>query len=235
MALATERYSFLFEVRGIARAINLSSMQIVVDGGHWMVDVARHLLKVKPVGRVFHMPYSVFTALCWAVADWKSATAAALDRKVAEVGFEVEFLNELLKQLLTDGLLADSKLDTWSQVAMVILQEKWYNMVVASRIPPVERSGGQVTPSFLVSPPGVGRDRSPLTDIPGSGQNRIRILYQNEPKNSARQPQIRAQTSCTTRNIADSVTNKTIPYPHAGRIIIGRPTTSVCTPDPRRM
>ena len=118
MALAAERYSFSFETRGSARAVNSSSLQVVVDGGHWFVDVARHLL--KPVGRVFHIPYSVYMALCWAVADWRSATAAVLDRKVAEVGFEVEFMHELLRQLLTDELLSDGKLDTWSQVAVSI-------------------------------------------------------------------------------------------------------------------
>jgi hypothetical protein len=73
MALATERYSFLFETRGTSRAVNASSLQVVVDGGHWLVDVARQMLRT--VGRAFHMPYSVFIALCWAVADWKSASA----------------------------------------------------------------------------------------------------------------------------------------------------------------
>ena len=91
MALAPERYSFSFETRGTIRAVNASSMQVVVDGNHLLVDVARHLL--KPVGRVFHLSYSVYMALCWAVADWRSATAAVLDRKVAESGFEVEFMH----------------------------------------------------------------------------------------------------------------------------------------------
>jgi hypothetical protein len=41
MALVTERYSFSFEVRGIARAVNASSLQVVVDGGQWPLDGGR--------------------------------------------------------------------------------------------------------------------------------------------------------------------------------------------------
>jgi hypothetical protein len=39
---------------------------------------------------------------------------------VAGDGFEVEFMSELLRQLLTDELLSDTKFDTWSQVAIAI-------------------------------------------------------------------------------------------------------------------
>ena len=36
MALATERYSFSFEARGTSRAINATSLRVVVDGDHWL-------------------------------------------------------------------------------------------------------------------------------------------------------------------------------------------------------
>jgi hypothetical protein len=45
MALATERYSFSFEARGTSRAINATSLRVVVDGDHWLVDVARQMLR----------------------------------------------------------------------------------------------------------------------------------------------------------------------------------------------
>ena len=69
---------------------------------------------LHPSGRMFQMQYLVYGALCWAIADWKAAAPGLLNSKLAEVSFEVEFLGEVIKQLLTDGLLGDAKLDTWS-------------------------------------------------------------------------------------------------------------------------
>ena len=40
MALSVERYSFSFETRGIARAVNVSTMMVLMDGNHWLVGVA---------------------------------------------------------------------------------------------------------------------------------------------------------------------------------------------------
>ena len=115
MALAAERYSFAFETRGTSRAVNLSSMMIVLDGNHWLVGVAQHLLRAS--GRMFHMQYAVYGALCWAVSDWKTVAPGLLDSKLAEVSFEAEFLGEIIKQLLTDGLLGSARQDTWAMVA----------------------------------------------------------------------------------------------------------------------
>ena len=88
---------------------------IVLDGDHWLVGVAQHLLRAS--GRMFQMQYSVYNALCWAVSDWKTAAPGLLDSKLAEVSFEAEFLGEIVKRLLTDGLLGSARQDTWSMVA----------------------------------------------------------------------------------------------------------------------
>ena len=101
MAVNAERYSFAFETRGASRIVNASSMMVVVDVEHWLVGVARNLL--RPVGRSFHLTYSVYNALCWAVANWKGAPIVVLDSKLADFSFQVEFMGEILKQLLTDN------------------------------------------------------------------------------------------------------------------------------------
>ena len=61
-------------------------MMILLDGNHWLVGVAQHLLRAS--GRMFQMQYSVYGALCWAVSDWKTAAPALLDSMLAEVSFE---------------------------------------------------------------------------------------------------------------------------------------------------
>ena len=59
MALNAERYSFMFETRGTARLVNASSLMVMVDGEHWLVGVARNLL--RPVGRSFQLTHTQYT------------------------------------------------------------------------------------------------------------------------------------------------------------------------------
>jgi hypothetical protein len=58
MALNAERYSFMFETRGTARLVNASLLMVLVDGEHWLVGMARNLL--RPVGRSFQLSYAVY-------------------------------------------------------------------------------------------------------------------------------------------------------------------------------
>ena len=102
------------------------------------------------------------------------------------------------------------------------------------RIPPEERSGGQVAPSILVSPPGGGSDRSPLTDIPVSGQNRVRIIYRNGPTKSARRPQPKAQTTSATSGSASWHTTKTSAHAHPEQLIVERTASGLRTAVARR-
>ena len=103
MALNAEKYAFSFETRGTTRAVNASSLMVQVDGDHWLVGVGRNLL--RPVGRSFQLTYAAYGALCWSVANWKGAAAGILDSKLADFSFQVEFLGEIIQQLLTDELL----------------------------------------------------------------------------------------------------------------------------------
>ena len=100
--------------------------------------------------------------------------------------------------------------------------------------PPEERSGGQVAPSILVSPPGGGSDRSPLTDIPVSGQNRVRIIYRNGPTKSARRPQPKAQTTSATSGSASWHTTKTSAHAHPEQLTVVRTASSLRTAVARR-
>ena len=102
------------------------------------------------------------------------------------------------------------------------------------RIPPEERSGGQVAPSILVSPPGGGSDRSPLTDIPVSGQNRVRIIYRNGPTKSAQRPQPKAQTTSATSGSASWHTTKTSAHAHPEQLIVERTASGLRTAVARR-
>ena len=107
MALNAERYSFTFETRGTTRTVNASSLMVLVDGEHYLVGVARNLL--RPVGRSFQMTYAMYGALCWAVSNWKGSPAAVLDSKLADFSFEVEYMGEIMRQMLTDDLLPSNK------------------------------------------------------------------------------------------------------------------------------
>ena len=119
MALNAERYTFTVETRGTTRAVNSSSLMVQMDGEHWLVGVARNLL--RPVGRSFQMTYAAYGALCWSVASWKGVASGILDSKLADFSFQVEYLGEVIKQLLTDDLLPSSRpLDTWAQVAITL-------------------------------------------------------------------------------------------------------------------
>jgi hypothetical protein len=60
MALSPKRNSFAFKARGASRLVNASSLVVVGDDDHWLVGVGRGL--VRPVGRIFHMSYSIFDA-----------------------------------------------------------------------------------------------------------------------------------------------------------------------------
>ena len=72
------------------------------------MGVARNLL--RPVGWSFQMTYATYGALCWSVANWKGAAVGILDSKLADFSFQVEFLGEVIRQLLTDeDLLASNK------------------------------------------------------------------------------------------------------------------------------
>ena len=89
MALNAERYTFTFETRGTTRNVNASSLMVLVDGEHYLVGVARNLL--RPVGRSFQMTYATYGALCWAVSNWKGSPAAVLDSKLSDFSFQVEY------------------------------------------------------------------------------------------------------------------------------------------------
>ena len=83
------------------------------------MGVARNLL--RPVGRSFQLTYAVYNTLCWSVANWKGAAAVVWDSKLADSSLQIEYLGEIIKQLLTDSLLASDKpIDTWAQVATTL-------------------------------------------------------------------------------------------------------------------
>ena len=69
---------------------------------HWLVGMARHML--RPSGRMFQMQYSVYGALCWAIADWKAAAPRWLDiASWQKCLLRSKFLGEqVIKQLLKD-------------------------------------------------------------------------------------------------------------------------------------
>ena len=82
--------------------MNASSLMVVVDGEHWLgwawletcsgqsgvhftFQLTPHTSVLSPDIRC------VYGALCWSVANWKSAAAGVLDNKLADFSFQVEY------------------------------------------------------------------------------------------------------------------------------------------------
>lgn len=79
---------------------------------------------LRPSGRMFQMQYSVYGALCWAIADWKAAAPRWLDIAswqkclLRSSSWASRLSNSSSR--MWDGQLGDAKLDTWSTVAQAM-------------------------------------------------------------------------------------------------------------------
>jgi hypothetical protein len=110
-----------------ARSIYASSMMVLMDGNQQSYIIGwwawlPHML--RPSGRMFQMQYSVYGALCWAIADWKAAAPRWLDIAswqkclLRSSSWASRLSNSSSR--MWDGQLGDAKLDTWSTVAQAM-------------------------------------------------------------------------------------------------------------------